>query len=207
MNIIEIIKNIENPFIIIDFDHTITTSNSETSYTVYSKVMNDEYKEKFKRLEKLSNSNSKIITKIFWYKKYKLLKNYINETYVNDTLKHIHIRKNILPLFDYCNKNKIQVLICSAGCEKTIEAFLKENKLKCDYLLANDIITTYKDLITPYNKDRSIKKLLKKERIKNKKYILIGDRIEDMDMIKGNNKITIAISNNIELKEKCDYSI
>ncbi|NLC48379.1 MAG: hypothetical protein GX758_03350, partial [Tenericutes bacterium] len=107
-------------------------------------------------------------------------------------------RKDMLPLFDYCNKNKIQILICSAGCTKTIEAFLKENKLKCNYLLANDINTPYKDLITPYNKDKSIKKLIKKENIINKKYIVIGDRVEDMDMIKGEEKTEINISKDMK---------
>lgn len=206
MKIVDIIKNIDNPFIIIDFDHTITTTDSDTSYNVYTKVMNDEYKNKYNILERKSNSKLKIITKIFWYKKYRLLKKYINNSYIHDTLKYIHLRESILPLFEYARKNNIKVLLCSAGSKDTIKEFLKEYNINYDYLLANDTNTSYNGLITPYNKNIMVSKTIKKENIKNKTFILIGDRVEDMNIL-DSNKVSILISDDKKLISKCDYLI
>lgn len=79
MDIIKKFNNINNTIYVIDFDHTITTFDSDTSIGVYSLYFGQKYKKKKDKIDSLSSRvNGKIITKLLWILKIKLLNRYYN---------------------------------------------------------------------------------------------------------------------------------
>lgn len=188
-NIIEIIKQKDNPTIVIDFDHTITTFSSDTSIGVFNKVLGNNYLIKKKRIDKLvEETNSKIKMYYLWTKKLNLLKRYNAFNSINKAVKYFKIRDSFYPLYEYCKKNNIEMIICSAGYKPLVEEILKRNNIKDVTLIAN--YSNFK-VITPFNKYKFINK-----KIKNP--ILIGDYIGDSNMSMSKNKTTIGICNDLK---------
>lgn len=191
--IINLINKYENPCLIIDFDHTITTFSSKTSIGVYKNYLGKTFKEKKEKLDYYYHkTKSKTIVKIIWFYKLKLLKKYYKKI---DVKKHFKIRKEFIELFKYIKQNNIKLIICSSGFDETINTVL--SNIDINYtLITNSLNTKFNHLITPYNKNVSIK---------NYDVILIGDNELDTKMHK-NPKLTIGIKQ-INTKTKFDEVI
>lgn len=208
MKLKNIIKNFikdKNIVYVIDFDHTITTFNSSTSIGVYSQYLGKEYKIKKDKIDNLVNKyKGKLITKYLWIKKIKLLNKYYNKELLGEISKNFEIRKEFKEFIEYLNKNNIDFIICSSGHKELIELILKNNGIFDYKLLANRINTPICDIITPYNKNKFLKRYTNK-----KQTIIIGDHIGDSSMVK-NSKISIGIANKTnkeELKKYFDYVV
>lgn len=198
MRLIGYIKKDNNITLVLDFDHTITTFNSDTSIGVFNNILGYKYFSRKRKIDRFVNkTNSKLITKILWYQKIKLLKKYINQINLSEIEDKFIIRKEFITIFNYCKKNNISIIICSSGYKKLIEYVLKKNKIDNYKLMANELNTKFKDIITPKNKYKFIKC--------NTKVILMGDQIDDKDMIKSLNKKTIGIANKNNYKKLNKY--
>lgn len=180
-------NNIDNKIIIIDFDHTITTKNSETSIGVFNRLLNMEYVTKKRKIDNKVSKNTIILT-YYWYKKIKLLKKYIKRKYIKESINYFKPNKEII---DLLNETNSKIIICSSGYKDIIKEFLYKYKIRYNYLLANTLNSNIFNVITPNNKYRFVKKIT--NNLNNKKYILIGDMPSDNNMIKSNNKIFYQI--------------
>lgn len=208
MNLLDIIKkfnSINNTIYIIDFDHTITTFDSNTSIGVYSLYLGQKYKKKKDKIDSLSSRfNGKTITKLFWILKIKLLNRYYNSNLKKMIARNFKIRKDFKWLIKYFNINNIDYIICSSGHRDLIDYILKDNGISNYKLLANEINTRFYKIITPYNKYKFIKK-----HIKGRKTVIIGDHIGDSYMVK-DCYVSIGIanaSNKSQLEKYFDYVI
>lgn len=180
-------KNINNKIIIIDFDNTITTKDSETSIGVFNKLLDMEYVNKKRKIDK-KISKSKILLTYYWNKKIKLLKKYINNKSIKESINYFKPNKKII---DLLNNTNSKIIVCSSGYKKIIKIFLDNNNIKYNYLLANDLENNIFNTITPNNKYKFVNKITK--RLTKNKYILIGDLPSDNNMIKNKNKIFFQI--------------
>lgn len=182
-----IINNLNNnTVVIIDFDHTLTTFSSETSFGVFSLILNNSYKKKKKRIDFVTNLiKCSFVVRINWYRKIKLLKKYIKPDSIKIATSYFFIRPEMKELLNECKKRNIPVIICSSGLKEIITSVLNLNKIfSYTSIVANDFNTDFKEIITPYNKSDFIDVA----NYKNAKFILIGDQDSDKKMIKDVNK-------------------
>lgn len=170
--IIDFIEKYPNPYLVIDFDHTITTFSSSTSIGVYKKYLGKTFKNKKEKIDYYYHkTNSKMIVKLLWYYKLKLLKKYYQDF---DIKKEFQIRKEFIELFCYIHEKKIPLIIYSSGFDQTIKKVLED--IHIDYkLITNSFHTKIADIVTPFNK--SIK-------IEGYDVIVIGDNENDVSMVK-----------------------
>lgn len=187
--------------IIIDFDHTLTTYDSETTIGVFSKVLNEHYVQEKKIIDiKTNECKNKIKMLYFWFKKNRLLKKFEAKKYIQSVLKYFKVEQNFKELFKYCNKKNITIIVCSAGYKPLIKEILKQNQMDNVQVIANE---ENSKVITPLNKSKYIHN-------KSTKIMVIGDSTSDSKMAK-KKSLKVAICN--ELKEyyklsKCfDYVI
>lgn len=166
------IEKYPNPYLVIDFDHTITTFSSSTSIGVYKKYLGKTFKNKKEKIDYYYHkTNSKMIVKLLWYYKLKLLKKYYQDC---DIKKEFQIRKEFIELFCYIHEKKIPLIIYSSGFDQTIKKVLED--IYIDYkLITNSFHTKIADIVTPFNK--SIK-------IEGYDVIVIGDNENDVSMVK-----------------------
>lgn len=187
--------------LLIDFDHTITTFDSQTSIGVFSKILNQKYvKLKNKIDSKVDSCNSPLYLRFLWFKKIYLLKVFNAKKYINRAIKYFMINPNFIKLFNYCKKNRIKIIICSSGYKPLIEEILRQNDLYYIKVIGNEKLFR---IITPLNKNKYID-----SKIENS--IIIGDSMADINMSK-TKKLSIGICNNLyeydNLKQIFDYVI
>lgn len=187
--------------LLIDFDHTITTFDSQTSIGVFAKILNQKYvKLKNKIDSKVDSCHNPLYLKFLWFKKIYLLKVFDAKKYINKAIKYFMINPNFIKLFDYCKNNRIKIIICSSGYKPLIEAVLRKNNLNYIKVIGNKKLFR---IITPLNKNKFIG-----SKIENP--IIIGDNIADINMSK-TKKLSIGICNNLyeydNLKQIFDYVI
>ena len=196
-----------NFYIVMDFDRTLTTSDSFSSYEIIfnnktisrpfyneSKLLNDKY-EKIEIDSKIDNKTKKIKMKEWLDKSIQLLIKYnISEETINKLVDSSKMQlrkgaKDFLKLMQFYN---IQVIIISAGIENVIIEFLKANDIFYNnitvisnfFIFNNDKIKLKNDIVYAENKDKIVLPKNVTDKIKNKKKIvLLGDRIDDIKMI------------------------
>lgn len=185
--IYNIINTNKESTVVIDFDHIVTTADSETSIGVYSKLFNQSYK---KRINKINNlvdrCQSRFFLRVLWFFKIILLKRYNAKKYINKVIKYFKIKSEFIKLFNYCTKNNIKVIICSSGYKPLIFEILRQNKIDKIEVIANEGLFK---IITPLNKNKFIS-----SNIKN--LILLSNNINDINIYK-NKKISIGVCNNL----------
>lgn len=200
--------NLEKAFVVIDFDHTVTSKNSKTSWDVIgeTKTLPKEYKEEclkakdyYLPIEKSHNisfdEKARLMKK--WYEdhlnllvKYKLDKKSIDEIIFRKN--SMTFRKSAQKFLKYSFEKNIPVIIVSAGIENAIEAFLEKNNCLYDnvYILSNKL--KFKDGIVVGCENEVIHSLKKgdidipnniKKLLKNRdNLILLGDNVSDILM-------------------------
>ena len=212
-----------NMYVVIDFDRTITAGDSQDSWDAAATLLNKEFKEESYKLYKKYRPIEQDYTITFeektkameiWYQscmnlyyKYNLTKQKLIDAVKESKLK---FREGAQEFLEQMYKNNIPVIICSAGIGNIIEIFLKQNNCYYDniYIVSNFLtfdkngkIEKYKDkLIHTMNKTINGNLPLKLEQeLKKRKYkLLLGDTIEDKQMLDAKEKpniITVGFLN------------
>lgn len=215
----------ENIYIIIDFDHTITSKDSKSSWSVldnHNIMPSKEIKickhlmEYYLPIEKDIKIPLKEKEKLMeqWYIKHLniLIKNKIRKEDIEKVIcdkKSMNLRKGAQSFFKYTYNQKIPVIIISAGIANVIESFLKANNCLYDNIFIisntiefkNGIIKGFKNkIIHSLNKNKIALPDRVENTTKNRQIaILIGDNIGDILMAPKDKKtIKIAFTNNKE---------
>ena len=210
-NSIEKLKNINfnNCYIVTDFDRTLTSEKSENSWSVISnnneiphdfiyerKKLYDKYRpielnEKIEYNEKCELISEWFRECIGLFSKYKIKKDVFDKASSNSEM--MDFRTGAKDFMKFLAKNKIPLIIISAGIGNFIECFLKNNNCLYDnsYIFSNKII--FKDGIAVGTEKKTIHSLNKsevslplniKKKISNKEIvILLGDQISDSKMV------------------------
>lgn len=191
-------------YIIADFDHTLTTSNSQNCWGILSNIPNIS-KEYIKQstdnnnyylpIEQDDNMDYYTKNKLMhdWYQKHTdlLVKYHFKEEDINKISKSssIVLRKNVVEFLKLTNEKDIPVIIISAGISNIIENVLKKNHCFFNniYIISNilkfqngEVKSLRNKIIHSLNKNNidippKIKEILKDKN----QTILIGDNIGD----------------------------
>ena len=207
--------SLDKLYIIADFDHTLTTKDSQNCWGILSKIPNisPEYIKQSKQnndyffpieQDETIDYNIKTIMMKNWYEQHiKLLIKYnLQEDDINK-ISHdnsIILRKGVTDFLKFTNQNNIPVIIISAGIANIIEGTLKKHNCLFNnvYILSNifkfqhgTLKALRNSIIHSLNKNKidipqKIKQILKDK----DETILLGDNIGDTLMtIKDNKKI------------------
>lgn len=210
--------DLDKLYIVTDFDHTLTTKNSQNCWGVLSCAPNVD-KEYIKRSNKNNNyylpieQNDKLDYKIKnkamkkWYTSHvnMLIKYNIKESQINEVgqSKSIILRDGVTEFLRFTNENNIPVIIVSAGISNIIENVLKQNNCFYNniYIISN--IFKFKDgqirslrnkIIHSLNKSKIELPIKIKEILKNKdEVIILGDNIDDSKVYLKENKKNLKI--------------
>ncbi len=211
---------IKNICIITDFDHTLTSKNSKSSWDVLElsesvpeicKKESQKNKQYYLKKEKDYN--------LSFSKKSKYMKEWLEKNLaifrkcgifekeieaISNKKDVMKLRKGVKDFLKYTYKENIPVIIISAGISDIIKNFLKANNILFDniYIISNEIkykngkLICFKNKnIHSLNKDKIKTPLYIKTIIsKKEKIILLGDNIEDtLLMPKGREEDTTKI--------------
>lgn len=200
--------NLNNFYVVIDFDRTLTSDNSLDSWQVLgnSEIFSKDF----------VNESEKLTNKYYPYEidytldsktKEKYLKKWYDESmnlFFKYGLTHeillkcvqnpkLQFRNGAKEFFEFLNKNNVPVIILSAGIGNVIEEFLKINDCYFDniYIISN-FIKFENNLMLKFS-DNMLHSLNKKiqnlptdfeKQLSNKDFILLlGDLIEDISMV------------------------
>lgn len=205
-------KNLNNLYVVADFDRTITDGNSNTSLAVLanSNIAPKEYIEERNKLYNYYRPieidpnipfDEKYTLMEEWFKKhFELLVRYkTKESDYRDILidsNLMYFRSGAKEFIEFLHKNNIPLIIISAGIGNIIENFLKINNCLYDniHIISNKII--FNDGIATGVDNKIIHSLNKNEtsltqdilnKINNRKdVILLGDQIGDLLMVDKN---------------------
>ncbi len=201
--------NSSNLVIVLDFDRTITASNSMDSWDASGLLLGNDFKEKLEKLyikyrpielDYKISKEEKARQMEKWYKEcldlyeeYKLNKQELEESVKKSKL---IFRKGAKEFLNNAIEKEIPVVILSAGIGNVIEMFLKKNNVlgKNFEIISNFLQFDEKGNIKPFkgklihttNKELNIidlRKDFKEELISRKYRILVGDMIEDEKMV------------------------
>lgn len=203
------IKDLENLYVISDFDRTITSGSSKTSWSILanSNLLPHSYASERKKLYEyyrpieISDTvdyEYKLEMMREWYQKhielfikYQITEKIFNEAATN--FKIMEFRPYAKEFIKFLYNNQIPLIIISAGIGNFIESFLKENNCYYDniYIISNKVI--FKDGMAVGIGENIIHSLNKNEipfpsnileKIKNRNnVILLGDQISDLNML------------------------
>jgi len=206
------IKNLDNIYVVADFDRTITNGSSKTSWSILanSDLVPKSYVEERQKLydyyrpieidENMDfNLRSNLVKE--WFKKHiELFVKYQTSEEVFETaatdLRVMEFREGAKEFIEFLYKNNIPLIIISAGIGNFIESFLKHNNCLFNniYISSNKII--FKDGIAVGVDNNIIHSLNKNEvslpnEILDKlqgrnNVILLGDQISDLKMVDKN---------------------
>ncbi len=211
--------NNNNTYIVIDFDKTITSSDSSDSWdavvnprVVEEGIRNDMDKlyKKYRPIEMdyTISRQEKLKQMEIWYSecmnlyyKYKLTKDQIEKSI---QISNIKFRKGAKELLILAHNNKIPVIILSAGIGNSIKQFLEENNCLFNdtmYIISNFIefddngkVIKFDDSKMIHTLNKTMNGHLPEEfiyKVKDKQYkVLIGDLIEDIKMVNEKEKDT-----------------
>ncbi len=195
-----------NFFVIIDFDHTLTTKESIASMGIIPQFLGGEcWEERMKIFEyyrpleldyTIEENEKRKIMKEWAGKSFRLLSKYLtSQKIIEDALKdaNIHLRLGAKEfLKDLYDKN-VPVIIMSAGVGNLIKEFLKINDVLFDNMILISNFFEIKDVKSYINTDNLISSSNKnysrvpeeiREALNNKEKILLcGDIVEDIRMI------------------------
>lgn len=215
------IYDLNDIYIVADFDKTITNENSTTSWSILSNsdlvpnsyVLEREALYKYYRPIEISNTldyQYKLRMVKEWFQKHinLFVKYQISEDIFNQASKNknmMEFRLYAKEFIDFLHDNNIPLIIISAGIGNFIEKFLEYYNCNYDniYIISNKII--FKDGKAIGVKDDIIHSLNKNEvslpnniseKIKNRNNVLLlGDQISDLNMVdrtKHNSVISIG---------------
>jgi len=214
--------------LLLDFDRTLTKGRDRSGkdLTVWgvlkallppgAQLEYDQLYEKYRVLE-IENRLSTVAAIQWWKSILNLYKeNKIKLSEIKKAANQIQIRPYSKKLFEICKKKNIPIIIISAGIKNVIELFDKKAKINPTLLLSTELTFSSKGYVNGWKKSSLIHVLNKKEKghheIKNIKFsrpntILLGDSLDDVSMVNGENNLKIAVydprkdSKNEKLKE------
>ena len=213
-------KDLNNVYVVADFDRTITTGNSQTSWAILadSNAVPESYALERKALyeyyrpleisEEIDYSY-KMEMMYEWFSKHieLFIKYKMPQAVFEDASKDIKImqlRPHLKDFFKFLNEKNIPLIIISAGIGNFIESFLKYNDCYYDniYISSNKIIFENgiaigvdSNIIHSFNKNEVSLPTSITQKLKNRdNVVLLGDQISDLKMVnKNNHKLVISI--------------
>ena len=136
--------NLNDLCIVMDFDNTLTSSNSMSSYRIFQnkKIMGETYCKECLELDskyieiekdyKISKEIKTILMKEWTEKSIELLTRYnISQDIVEKAIntEKLELRPGLKDFFYFMKNNKIPIIIISAGIGNVIETFLKKEDI------------------------------------------------------------------------------
>lgn len=202
-------KDLENMYVVADFDRTITNGSSKTSWSILasSDLVPKSYVEERQKLydyyrpieinEKL-DLQFKMNAMKDWYQKhielfvkYKISEEVFKTASTN--LRIMEFRPGAREFIEFLHKNNIPLIIISAGIGNFIEEFLKHNNCYFNNVFVSSNKINFKNGIAVGVGKNIIHSLNKNEvslpdnislKLKNRKQvILLGDQISDLNMV------------------------
>ena len=202
---IEKLKNIKDYVVIIDFDKTLTTSDSDSSVGTIPNFLGGECLERrtknfeyYRPLEldyNISKENKQKLMKEWAEKSFSIIAEYATENIVKETAKvaNLHLRKGAKDFLYKMYKDRIPVVIMSAGVGNIIKEFLQnEQSLYNNITIVSNFfefnnnkayIDIEKIMATSNKEYNRISKELRSKIEESSKVLLFGDIIEDIRMI------------------------
>ena len=203
------IHDLNNVYVVADFDRTLTDENSQTSWAIMckSKFVPKSYSEERQELfrtyrpieiDETIDLETKMKAMEDWYEKHISLftKYQMTEEIFESAASASNImtfRPGAKEFIEFLHKNKIPLIIISAGVGNFIETFLRLNDCYFDniYVCSNTVIFkdgiangVGKNLIHSLNKNEASLPPHILQKLKNRnKVILLGDQVSDLKMV------------------------
>lgn len=200
----------DNYYVIADFDKTLTSKDSNTTFSLFSKSgyydenyiiernRNYEYYRPLELNPNITDDEKFNIVKEWQEASYKLMLKYkVRESDIKRILKindMLKLRDNAIEFINYLNNNNIPLIISSAGIGNFIIELLKLNNCYSDNIYVYSNMLKFKDDVIVDSVASIIHSMNKNDitltnsvfsRIQDKKYaIMIGDQISDLEMAK-----------------------
>ena len=214
------ISNLDDLYVVADFDRTITNGNSHTSWSILSKsnlvpksyITDRQILYDFYRPIEISDTvdySYKLKMMKEWFQKhielfvkYKLSQDIFEEAATN--LRVMEFRPFAKEFIGFLHENKIPLIIISAGIGNFIDSFLEHNNCYFDniYVSSNKIIFENgiavgvgENIIHSFNKNEVSLPNNILNKIKNRNnVILLGDQVSDLNMVnKANHNSVISV--------------
>ena len=203
---LEEFKNAKDFYVVIDFDRTLTTNESDSSMGIIPNFLGGEYLEERIRIHDyyrpleldytLSKEERNKIMKSWATTSFTLLSKYLNsEETIKNALENanIHLRKGVKEFLEDMHKKCIPVIIMSAGMGNLIKIFLEKQGVLYDNIILISNFFKFRDnkayidvnnLISPSNKGYSkVPEEIRNELDKKESILLFGDIVEDIKMV------------------------
>lgn len=201
--------NKNNFYVVADFDKTITSKNSNTTFSLFSKSgfypkeyledRNRNY-EHYRPLElnpDIDNKEKEKIVKEWQEASYKLMLKYkVRESDIKKILSNkdaLTLRHGAISFIKKLNKNNIPLIICSAGVGNFIIELLKLHECYSDNIFVHSNMLKFKDDVIYDSIDEIIHSMNKNNivlpndllsKLRDKKYgLVIGDQLTDLEII------------------------
>ena len=216
-------------YVLADFDFTLTSKNSTSTWGILEKstFLHNKYKEERNQLfkqyrpieydESIPNDEKRKHMHDWWEKalnlfiKYKVTKKIIEKESSNPNV--MSFRQGAKEFLEKLHQNNIPIIIISAGVGNFIEAFLQKNNCYYDNIHIISNFLDFKDglatgikshLIHSHNKNEVSLSSEVKEYISNRKnIILLGDNIGDTYMTSDKDALKIGfLEENIDTNQK-----
>ena len=206
------IKDLDNVYVVTDFDRTITNGNSKTSWSIlassnlvpksyiqerqklYDYYRPIEISESMDVLLKMQSMKDWFRKHIELFVKYKISEKVFEEAATN--LRIMEFRPYAKEFIEFLYKKNIPLIIISAGIGNFIESFLKHNNCYYEniYISSNKIVFkngiavgVENNIIHSLNKNEVSLPTTILEKLKNRdKVILLGDQVSDLNMVDKN---------------------
>jgi cytosolic 5'-nucleotidase 3 len=196
----------EKIHLVLDFDRTLTKGKDLTTWAIFGTHLSPEgiieYKKAYNKYRPMEIKNKmKLSDAISWWEEMLTLYKE-NKVKWQDIMKDVKMKMSIRPgakeLFDICAKKNISTIIISAGTKNIIEALFKRLGIKPTLVLSTKLFFDSKGYMKGWDRASLIHVLNKKEmghtqiskiRKSRPKTILIGDSIQDADMVSGEKNV------------------
>lgn len=203
------INNLDNLYVVADFDRTITNGNSKTSWSIlaHSDLVPKSYisdrqalYDYYRPIEVSDNIDYSYKLQMMkeWFQKhielfvkYQISKDVFEKAATN--LRVMEFRPHAKEFIEFLHKNNIPLIIISAGIGNFIDSFLEHNDCCFDniYVSSNKIIFengiavgVEKNIIHSFNKNEVSLPTDIIEKIKNRdNVLLLGDQVSDLNMV------------------------
>lgn len=192
-------------FVITDFDHTLTTPESETSVGLIPNFLGGELFEKrtklfnhYRPLEldyTIKDEDKKKLMREWAQKSFELLKEYIIEDNVKQAVQNatIYLRNGVKEFLEDMYSKNVPVIVMSSGVGNVVQKFLeKENCLFSNMTIVSNFFDFKEEktnidldnIMATSNKDYiRIPENIRKHIASKSKALLFGDLIEDIKMM------------------------
>jgi HAD superfamily hydrolase (TIGR01544 family) len=192
--------------LVLDFDQTLTVGDEAITWGILARHLKGKGQKEQERLYskyrpieakgkmKPSHANAWWNKCLKIYKENKLKWSDITK----DVEKNMPARKGAKELFDVCNKKGIPSIIISAGIRDMIELWCQKFEVSPSVILSTNLFFDSqgfvsgwdeKSVIHIFNKKEMGHKEISKIRKSRPKTILVGDSIEDADIVDGNENV------------------